>query len=156
MTAWILAVNTSNRTEVFRQMRTQFGEADPGLWWKVPFVLVLLAIALLLVFILARIERNRMQQHVTPQPMKLYLSALIKLKIAWQDIFQLWKLAYALNLEHPAVLLISEASYNDALTRYCEDGNRRRANAHKRLIAIRDMLFGINIPNAGSQSNPSE
>ena len=141
MMAWILARSTSSRTEVFRHMRSQFGEADPELWWKIPFVLTLLAIALLLLAILARNERKRLQQQTTPQPIKLYLGSLIKLKIPWRDIFHLWRLARALKLKHPTVLLISAAKYDDAVTQYCADGRQSHANTYKRFTTIRNTLF---------------
>ena len=107
MMALILARTTSSRTEVLRQMRSQFGESDPELWWKIPLVLGLLVFALLLVWVLARRERRRARQQVRPQPMRLYLSSLIKLKVPWGHIFHLWRLARALELKHPTVLLIS-------------------------------------------------
>jgi len=143
MMALILARTTSSRTDVLRQMRTQFGESDPELWWKIPFVIGLLVIALLLVWLLAHLERRRIQQQTRPQPMMLYLGSLIKLKIPWRDIFHLWRLASAIELEHPTVLLISATRYDEAVTRYCADGHGRisRTGIHERFMAIRDMLF---------------
>ena len=144
MMALILARTTSSRTDVLRQMRAQFGESDPELWWKIPFVLSLLVVALLLVWLLAHLERRRVQQRVRPQPMKLYLGSLIKLKIPWGDIFRLWQLARAVGLEHPTVLLISATKYDEAVTRYCADGHGQmsRAGVHGQFMAIRDVLFG--------------
>lgn len=141
MIALILARTTSSRTEVLRHMRSQFGESDPDLWWKIPFVLTLLIIALLLVFVLARIDRRRNQQLVKPQPMKLYLSSLIKLHFPWRDILQLWRLARALQLDHPTVLLISPAKYDESVSQYCAAGRLSRVGTQRRFLAIRHKLF---------------
>lgn len=116
----MLAQATATRLDqrqMLEQMRLRFSEADPDVWWKAPLVLGLLLVALVLVWVLSRLQRRRAHEQVTPQPRRLFMTVMIHLGLPWWDIYRLWRLARKLKIEHPAVLLISAGAYDDAVQR---------------------------------------
>jgi len=142
MTRSILAQNTLTARQMLDRMGSPFREPDPDLWWKIPLVLGLLAVALLLVWVLAYLERRRAENDHSPQPMHLFLEALAVMRLGWVDRWVMWRLARGLRLPHPAALLIASSYFDQAVTQYCRDRTFHGDALRRRFAAIRRRLFG--------------
>jgi len=124
------------------RMGSAFRESDPDLWWKIPLVLALLAVALALVWLLACLEKRKAQHHHHPQPMRLYLDAMSAIRVGWIHRWHMWRLARALKLPHPLALLISPACFDEAVARYSRTESLNARTVQCRFGTIRKQLFG--------------
>ncbi len=128
--------------EILDHVSTAFRQSDPQLWWKVPVVLGLLGLALVLVWVLAILERRRLERENHPQPTRLYFNTMAVLNIGWSDRWYLWRLARALKLPQPAALLISPAYFDKVVARYCRMRSWNGDALRNRFATIRKTLFG--------------
>jgi len=128
--------------EMLDNMSHAFRQTDPNLWWKMPAALSLLALALVLVWVLAVLERRRLERENHPQPMRLYLTALAVLHMPWRDRWHLWRLARALKLPQPAAVLISPAYFDEAVVRYCRTRKWNADTLRHRFDSIGGSLHG--------------
>jgi hypothetical protein len=101
-----------------------------------------LGVGLLLVWVLAYMERRRAERSRHPQPMYLYMEALATLRVGWLDRWFMWRLARTMKLEHPTVLLITSASFDQAVKQYCRNRSIGRDTLRRRFKSIRYQLFG--------------
>ncbi|MBP7933751.1 MAG: hypothetical protein KA354_03800 [Phycisphaerae bacterium] len=147
MIPFLAQFTTLNKKEAFQQFSRQFQETDPQVWVKTVTVLALLAVAVILVHILMRLQRRRNSEQRKSRPMTLFLGSLVRMKIPVWDIVQLWRLARELRITHPVALLISAAMFDDAVSRYCQHarGRVRRRRSHNRLMAMREVLFSSRV-----------
>lgn len=138
----ILADAGLDKTRMFQEMHLRFVKPEAGISWKVPLVLGLLLVALILAMVLARMERRRVLTYHKPKPMRLYLRCLRGLQIGWWDIWHMWRLARRLQVDHPTALLISAPLYDNAVERYCQEGNPFMvAITRGRFVRLRRGLF---------------
>lgn len=144
MMLFLAQFTTLNKKEAFQQFSRQFQETDPLIWVKTATVLILLAVAAVLVWILMRLQRPGNLGQRKPRPMRLYLASLIRMKMPVGDMVRLWRMARRLRIAHPAAILISAMMYDDAVAQYCTDSRGRviRRRSLNRLTAVREILFG--------------
>lgn len=138
----ILAQKALPRVEHLRAIHEKFNQPEPQIAWRMFAVFILLGIAVFLIWVLGQLQRRK-SRPAKPQPMSLYLRVLSKLGIPLTDRWRLWWLAKALNIDHPATLLISEKMYDSAVARYCKSRGwfLDRGRAKTRFKAIRFRLF---------------
>ena len=141
MTGTILARTTMTGRQMLDHMGSNFRETDPGLWWRIPLVLSLLIVAILLVWLLATMERRSSERQNHAQPIRLYLACLFKLRAGWLNIWWMWRLAQTLKLADPVVLLISPTMFDDAVGQYCNETRWYNAGLRTRFSALRRRLF---------------
>lgn len=151
----ILAQSRVSRQELLDHMRSQFSQPDPELYWKVPVVMTLLGIALILVWVLAYLERRRTVRAQTPQPMQLFFTCAWRAGLSWLDIWNLWRLVRGLKIAQPAALLISRPMYDAAVKQFCTDADGQLAagGVWRRFITIRSQLFDA--PQSESETQPA-
>lgn len=105
--------------------------------WKIMIVLGLLACAVALTWLFERLQHRRAIGE-QPRPLSLFRSVMHRAGLPLGDRWRLWRLARAVNLEHPVVLLISPLLFDRAVEQYTgETGGGSAAFA-----PIRRRLFG--------------
>jgi len=140
---WLILMQTVlKRSERLQSMRHGFTQSEPGMWWNIMLVMIMISASLSLIWLLHRIQRRR-SEPAKPQPMGLYIRVLGNLKLPLLDRWWLWRLAKALNIAHPTALLISEHLYDQAVRQYCQNksSSRGASGAKSRFAAIRSSLF---------------
>ena len=149
MSRWILAQGTMQRkTELLRQMGSHFERPEPGLYWKIPVVIFLLALACVLLWVLYELQRRRQEKVHAPQPMRLFFQVMWEIGVGIGDLWHLFRLARRLQLEQPAALLICPGYFDKAVADDCADPQGRilRPARRRRLLAVRAALFGRDVP----------
>ncbi len=114
----ILAQALSPRAEHFKRIQEQFARNDPYVSSRnIAIVLLLLVFAVVLMWLFTRLQRAGKRQ-ATSHPLNLYRRILRRLDLPLKARWRLWRLARALNLEHPTALLICEKLYDEAVRKY--------------------------------------
>ena len=82
------------------------------------------------------LEQNRLEA-AKAQPFTLFMRVQAALTFPLIDRWQMWRLARALRLPHPAAILISPVLFDRAVAKYMP-----RPSQQIRFAAIRERLFG--------------
>lgn len=117
MIALILA-QVSNRRKGLEYAQEWFSRQDPTIMPQILAVIAILAVGIFIAWGTSRLQA-RARQPKRAHPMRLYLKLLRRLGLSMAEQWRLWRLARALQLQHPTCLLISPAEFDEAVQRYC-------------------------------------
>ncbi len=114
-----------------------FRDGGPYPQWKIMVVLGLLVCAVALTWLCERLQHRRATGQ-QPRPLSLFRSVMGRLRLPLGDRWRLWRLARAVNLDHPVTLLVSPVLFDRAVEQYAGDVAGQAAA----FAPIRRRLFG--------------
>ena len=132
----ILARTLSWREQQLESMHEQFISTDPWIYIRLGVGLAAVLAIFLLVKFTAFIQQRRLEA-AKAQPFTLFMRVQAALTFPLIDRWQMWRLARALRLPHPAAILISPVLFDRAVAKYMP-----RPSQQIRFAAIRERLFG--------------
>lgn len=137
MTAPLLA-DTMRQRQSLQHAHEWFSRDDPTILITVLSVLGVILIGLVVAALWQRMQDWRLEPE-RRRPMRLFRRLQRHLGLRWIDRWRLWRLAWRLELPHPAALLISALYFDQCLERLSGADQSPQSMAHYR--AIRARLF---------------
>jgi hypothetical protein len=137
----LLLLAQTARRESLTHAQEWFTRDNPLIIKQIAGVFIVVGMVILLVWLLTKWQ-SRLQARGC-NPMRLYLKMQARLGLSWSDRWRLWRLARRLKLEHPTAVLISAPLFDEAVSRYRQEGGRAANNSAtvKALAAVRARLF---------------